>query len=444
MCFVTTAIMGVRGMLLASAATLLRKIMNKQLLSSAVISAALTLSLAPIASAEDVEVLHWWTSGGEAAALNVLKQDLEAKGFGWQDMAVAGGGGEAARTTLKARAAAGNPPTAAQLLGLAVNEWYETGQLGDLTAVANKEGWADVVPRAIQAFAVHDNKWVAAPVNIHRPNWLWINAKIFDKYGLTPPTTWAEFNKVAETLKANGVTPLAHGGQTWQDATVFDDVVLGIGGPDFYRQAMIEASPAALKSGTMIKVFDQMRLIRGDVDSNFSGRDWNLATAMLINGEAAMQLMGDWAKGEIIRADMTLGTDILCVAAPGTEGSFLFNTDFFAAFNVKKGQKVAQAALASSVMSPKFQEAFNLVKGSIPARTDVSNEKFDVCAKKSMVDIVAAEKNGTLYGSMAHGHAQRSAVQRAMYDVITEHFNSEMSSAEAATELQTAVADAQI
>ena len=157
-----------------------------------------------------------------------------------------------------------------------------------------------------------------------------------------------------------------------------------------------------------------------------------------------MQLMGDWAKGEIVRADMTPGTDILCVTAPGTEGSYLFNTDFFAAFDVSDENQAAQSALAASVMSPAFQEAFNLVKGSIPARTDVAPDNFDACGQKAMADIKEAEANGSLLGSLAHGHGQTSAVQRAIFDVVTEHFNSDMSAEDAVEELQIAVESAQL
>ncbi len=395
------------------------------------------------ASAQSVEVLHWWTAGGEAAALNVLKEDLASKDIAWEDMPVAGGAGEAAATTLKARVTAGNPPTAAQLLGMQVREWAEQGALGNLTSVAEEENWGEVVPAALQDFATHDGEWVAAPVNIHRPNWLWINAQIFEEQGLEPPTTWEEFNEVAQQLQDAGITPLAHGGQPWQDTTIFDDVVLGIGGPDFYRRAIIEADMEALTSDTMVEVFDQMRTIRGFVDDNFSGRDWNLATAMVLNGEAAMQLMGDWAKGEIVGADMVPGEDILCVAAPGTEGSYLFNTDFFALFDVSEDKQEVQQELARSVMSPDFQKAFNLVKGSIPARTDIPPEDFDACAQKAMEDIEEAQANDALLGSLAHGHAQTSSVQRAIFDVVTMHFNSDMSSEDAVEELQIAVESSQ-
>ncbi|ADZ93160.1 ABC transporter substrate-binding protein [Marinomonas mediterranea] len=417
--------------------------MKKQLVLSS-LAIILSSGLTQNVLAQDVEVLHWWTSGSEAAALNVLKDDLKSKGYGWQDMPVAGGGGESAMTTLKARVTGGNPPTAAQLLGVAVQDWANEGSLGDLSSVAKADGWDAVVPDAVKDFAINDGKWVAVPVNIHRPNWLWVNATIFKENGLTPPTTWEEFNTVSNTLKAKGITPLAHGGQPWQDLTIFDDVVLGVGGPDFYRKAIHELDMDALGSDTMVKVFDQMRIIRGFVDKDFSGRDWNLATAMLINGKAAMQLMGDWAKGEMTHANVTPGKDILCLPAPSTAGSFLFISDFFAGFDVGANDRDAQGALASSVLSKKFQEEFNLVKGSIPARTDISRTRFDACAQKSMDDLAEAQEKGTLIGSLAHGTAQGASVQSAISDVVTYHFNSDIGSKEAVDILVNAIQDAML
>lgn len=416
--------------------------MKFQLKKLAVCGALLAGAQIAGAAEQSVEVLHWWTSGGEGAAVNVLKKDLESKGVKWVDMAVSGGGGDAAMTTLRARAVAGNPPTAAQLLGMAVVDWNNEGFLGDLNDVATKDGWDKVIPPAVQRFGKQNGKWVAAPVNIHRPHWLWMNAKIFKENKLTPPKTWDEFNKIADTLKAKGITPLAMGGQPWQEATAWEGMVLGIGGPDFYKKAVIDADQAAIKSETMVKVFDQMRKIRGYVDRNFAGRDWNLATSMVIKGEAAMQLMGDWAKGEVIAAKLTPGKEILCSVAPQTQGSFLFNTDFFAMFKVSADRVPAQKTMAAAIMNPSFQETFNLAKGSIPARTDVSGAKFDECGQKSMADLKAASAAGHVYGSLAHGHGQAPAVAKAYTDVITKHFNSEMSSKDAVAELAKAVAAA--
>ncbi len=397
-----------------------------------------------MAVAEEVEVLHWWTSGGEAAALNVLKDDLAGQGIGWADMPVAGGGGESAMTVLRARVTAGNPPTAVQMLGFDIQDWAAEGALGNLDAVAAANGWDAVVPEALQRFAKYDGKWISAPVNVHSTNWVWANKSVMDELGIAQPATWEEFVAALETVKASGRTALAHGGQAWQDATLFDSAVLSAGGPEFYKAAFIDLDPAALGSDTMIEAFNRMATLRSYVDDNFSGRDWNLASAMVINNEAGFQIMGDWAKGEFLKAGKVPGTDFLCFRVPGTAGSVTFNSDQFAMFNVASdGAKAAQAAMAASIMSPVFQSAFNVVKGSVPARTDVPNDAFDACGKQAMVDLAAAASAGTLLGSMAHGHANPAAVKNAIYDVVTAHFNGEYDATKAAAELVAAVALAQ-
>lgn len=398
---------------------------------------------AGMATAKDVEVLHWWTSGGEAAALNVLKGDLETQGIGWQDMPVAGGGGTEAMTVLRARVTAGDAPTAVQMLGFDILDWGNQGALADLNAVAAQEGWDEVVPDALKSFAKVDGKWVSAPVNVHSTNWVWANKAVLDANGIAVPETWEDFVAAVEALSAAGVTPIAHGGQAWQDATVFDAVVMSTGGPDFYKAAFIDMDSEALGSDTMKEAFDRMAFIRDNVDDNFSGRDWNLATAMVINGEAGFQMMGDWAKGEFLNAGKTPGEDFLCFRFPGTQAQVTFNADQFAMFDQGGVVSDEQAALASAILSPSFQSAFNVVKGSVPARTDVSDEAFDACGKQGMADLAAAAASGNLYGSMAHGHANPAAVKNAIYDVVTAHFNGEYDSDTAVEEIVTAVEIAQ-
>jgi len=397
-----------------------------------------------MAVAEDVEVLHWWTSGGEAAALNVLKDDLATKSIGWVDMPVAGGGGEAAMTALRARVTAGDAPTAVQMLGFDILDWAGEGALGDLTEVATAEGWDAVVPVALQGFSKFDGKWIAAPVNVHSTNWVWINKAAMDATGLAAPTTWEELVAVLDAMQAAGITPLAHGGQAWQDATVFDAVVLGMG-TDFYKAAFIDLDPAALGGEQMAESFNRLIKLSTYVDANFSGRDWNLASAMVINGEAGMQMMGDWAKGEFVNAGKVPGTDFVCIRFPGTQGAVTFNSDQFAMFGVEgEGAVEAQGAMASAIMNPVFQSAFNVVKGSAPARTDVPNDAFDDCGKKAMADLAEADASGKLFGSMAHGHAAPASVKNATYDVITAAFNGEYADgATAAAALAEAVAAAQ-
>ncbi|MFT7254694.1 MAG: glucose/mannose transport system substrate-binding protein [Paracoccaceae bacterium] len=415
--------------------------MRKLMMTTATMA---TMALgANVAIAEDVEVLHWWTSGGEAAALQVLQADLAAQGIGWQDMPVAGGGGEAAMTVLRARVTSGNPPTAVQMLGFDILDWAGEGALANLNSVAETEGWDAVVPEALQAFARVDGQWVSAPVNVHSTNWVWANASVLADNGIEVPQTWEDFEAALATLAAAGVTPIAHGGQAWQDATVFDAVAMGAGGPEFYQAAFIDLDPEALGGETMVEAFRRMDVIRANVDDNFSGRDWNLATAMVINGEAGFQMMGDWAKGEFLAAGQVPGEDFLCFRFPGTQDQVTFNSDQFAMFDQGDEVSPAQAALATAIMSPAFQSAFNVVKGSVPARTDVSNEAFDACGRQGMADLAAASASGNLFGSMAHGHAAPASVKNAMYDVITAHFNGEYDAETAAEEMVIAVEIAQ-
>jgi len=390
-----------------------------------------------------VEVLHWWTSGGEAKAVGELKNAFEAQGGTWIDSPIAGGGGDAAMTALRARVMAGNPPTAVQLKGPGIQEWAKEGVLNDVDTVAQNENWDSVLPPVLAEIMKYEGKFVAAPVNIHRVDWMWANPQALETAGVTEmPTTWDEFNAAAEKLMAVGIVPLAHGGQPWQDATVFEDVVLGIGGADFFRKALVELDQDALQSDTMVQAFDQLRKMRGYVDDNFAGRDWNLATAMVMRGEAAFQIMGDWAKGEILAAGKVPGVDILCAPTPGN--GFVLNSDSFTFFKVEGAENIdGQQVLASLIMSPDFQESFNLAKGSIPARTDVALDKFDACALKSHADLVAAIDNDALVPSMAHEMATSRSVRGEFLDLVTNFFNSDMSSEEAAQTLAAAVKRAQ-
>ena len=417
----------------------------KQCIKAPLTAAAMAVGLGQMAHAGEVEVLHWWTSGGEAAALNVLKDNLAGQGISWVDAPVAGGGGSAAMTALRARATAGNPPTAAQMLGFDLVEMAENiPSLPNLNAAAANEGWDNVVPEALQAFAKFNGNWISAPVNVHSTNWVWANKKMLDDLGIEQPKTWPEFIAALDAVKASGKTALAHGGQPWQDATIFDGVVLSTGGVNFYRKAFIELDPEALGSDLMKQAFDRMAQLRDYVDDNFSGRDWNLASAMVINDEAAFQIMGDWAKGEFLKAGKTPNEDFLCFRVPGSQGTVSFNSDQFMMFAVTDPEaKEAQLAMASAVMSPEFQSAFNVVKGSVPARTDVPNDAFDACGKKGMAQLASAGVSGNLVGSMAHGHAARAAVKGAIVDVVTAHFNGEFDSATAVEELVDAVAAAQ-
>ena len=397
--------------------------------------AAAALCAALSAQAGEVEVLHWWTSGGEAKAAAALKSQLQGQGHTWKDFAVAGGGGDNAMTVLKSRVVSGNAPAAAQIKGPSLQEWAAEGVLANIDDVAKAEKWDSLLPKVVSDVMKYKGNYIAVPVNVHRVNWLWANPEVFKKAGAKVPTSWDEFFVAAEQLKKAGVIPVAHGGQNWQDFTTFESVALGVGGADFYKKALVQLDQPTLKGATMTKVLETFRKVKGYTDKNAPGRDWNLATAMVIKGEAGMQLMGDWAKGEFLAAGKAPGKDFVCAPAPGTAKSFTFNVDSFAMFKLKNEANVkAQKDLAAAIMSPQFQEVFNLNKGSIPVRLNMDLAKFDDCAKLSAKDFVDTAKSGSLVPSAAHGMAIPSAAAGAIQDAVSQFWNDDKVTVQAAQE----------
>ena len=401
-----------------------------------IVVALIGLSACGAGQAAQVEVLHYWTSGGEAKSVAELKKALAAKGVAWKDFAVAGGAGENAATALKARVISGGAPTAAQVKGPAIQEWGKEGVLANIDAVAVAEKWDTLLPPAVIPIMKYKGNYVAAPVNVHRVNWLWVNPAVLKKAGAKAPATLDEFFAAADKIKAAGMIAVAHGGQPWQDATMFESVALGVGGPEFYKKALVQLDPATLTGPTMVKTFDTLARIKTYIDRDSAGRDWNLATAMVINGKAGMQFMGDWAKGEFNAAGKKAGTDYLCLPAPGTANAYTFNIDSMLMFKKDKAEdQKSQLALASAIMSPAFQEVFNLNKGSIPVRAGVAKTKFDSCALQSMTDLDATSKSGALVPSLSANMAVGTAAQGAMMDVIARFMNSTMSSKDAVAAL---------
>jgi glucose/mannose transport system substrate-binding protein len=380
-----------------------------------------------------VEVLHWWTSVSEAAALEHVKTDLARRGHPWQDSSVAGGD-DRKRLIAAARADMRRQPDAVQLHANSLRE--RSPQFASLQSIAMRENWDAVLPPAVRNAAKVDGRWLAAPINIHRSNWVWANKRIFDQLHLAPPRTFAEMIDAATRIQAAGYLPFAHGGEAWQEALVFDSAVLSVGGANFYRKALLELDAKALGGESMVKVFEQLEVLRGLVDPDAKGRAWNMATAMVVHGKAGMQVMGDWAKGEFLRAGKKPSEDFICFAYPGAEG-YVFVADLFAMPTVEKTHLPGQAALASTLMNPEVQRRFNLEKGSIPARTDVSLDGFDDCAKRSAADLRAASAKNALVSRYVAEVPE--AARNAVSETVSRFFAGRQTARDGARELAEAV-----
>jgi len=390
----------------------------------------LTLTAALLSTAllaGEVEVLHYWTSGGEAKSVAELQALMARRGHSWKDFTVVGGGGGKAMDVLKTRVLAGQPPAAALIKGPTIQEWAGLKALTQLDTMASFEKWDELLPKVVADVMKYQGHYVAVPVNVHRVNWLWANNEVLRKAGVAAaPLTYDAFFAAADKIKAAGYIALAHGGQDWQDFTLFESIALGVGGADFYDKALVRLDRAALTGEDMRKVLETFRRMKAYVDSQSTGRDWNATTDLVIRGKAAFQFMGDWAKGEFLAAGQTPGKEFTCVPAPATAQAYTFNVDSFAMFQLKgwEAQK-AQGYLAYLLMGEEFQRKFNLRKGSIPVRLGLSMDQFDECAKRSSQDFVRTAQTGTLLPSVAHGMAVASATQGALRAAVTDYWNND-------------------
>ncbi len=341
---------------------------------------ALLMSSTAAFAETKTEVIHWWTSGGESAAVKVFADQFTKAGGTWVDTAIAGG--EQARAAGIARIVGGKPPTAMQFnTGKQFDEIVANGYVNDIDAVAKADNWAKVVPAAFMNAVSRNGKVYAVPVNIHGQNWLWFNNAVLAKAGVAAPKTWDDVLAALEKIKAmGGVTAFGQGGQAWQENILFNTLLLGVGGRDLYHTVYEKKDMAAITGADMKKVVDTFGKLRAYADPA-GPQDWNQVTAGVISGKIAMQVMGDWAKGELLAANLTPGKEVGC-ALVGKEANFMMGGDIFVfAKTTDKDQIAAQAMLAKTMISPETQVLFNNKKGSIPIRTDVDTSKMDVCAQ---------------------------------------------------------------
>jgi len=406
-------------------------------LKGILLATALGLPFAGQAMAQTkIEGLHVWTSASEVGALKVLTDKLKTMGFEWQDSAVGGANGANAQQALRTRVAAGNPPAVMQFLGFEGLGWAKEGALRSLNDLYAKNGWEADLPPVMLPFLKQDNDFFATPINMHRQNWVWANKAVFDKAGISPPKSWEELIAHGEKLKAIGVIPIAMSDESWQIEEIFESIVTDVNGPDFYKKAIIDLDDAALSGPEMIKAFDLLGKVRGLHDAGYTGRDWAAASALVANGQAGMQVMGDWAKGEFLAKGMKPGVDFLCFPTPTATPNYKFVFDTFGGFKVANSDiNAGQDAVAEAMMDPEVEKKFNLVKGSIPARTDISMDEFDDCAKRSFADRAEAIKNNAIWGSVTDGFAVEPRFSGVFLDVVGKFFVTDMSSQDAVTAL---------
>ena len=386
-------------------------------LKSSMLSAAAVI-VASQASAADLEVTHWWTSGGEAAAVAEFAKAFNATEHTWIDGAIAGPGGTA-RPIIISRILGGDPMHATQLNhGRQAEELVEAGLMLDLSDIAAEGGWADVVnPSRLLDSCTLDGKVYCVPVNIHSPQWLWLSHDAFAKAGLDVPSDWFEFVAAAPALREAGVVPLAMGQQAWQTDLAFGAIQVAVGGTDLYLDVLTNKNADAAASAEMTKVFEayaDARLL--SVGSNVN--DWNQATNLVITGQAGGQIHGDWAQGEFQVANQVAGEDYTCLPGLGVNEIIATGGDaFYFPKQDDPAIEAAQKELAQLMISKEVQVAFNLKKGSLPIRGDVDLSAANDCMKKGLAILAA----GNVLPDGVNAFSADTAGQMA--DLMVEFWN---------------------
>ena len=296
----------------------------------------------------DLEVTHWWTSGGEAAAVAEFAKAFDATGNKWVDGAIAGSG-STARPIMISRITGGDPMGATQFNhGRQAEELVEAGLMRDLTDVATEEKWTEVVnPPSLLESCTLDGKIYCVPVNIHSWQWLWLSNKAFEDAGVPVPTNWDEFVAAAPALEAAGKIPLAMGKQPWQASGAFNVLMVALGGKDVFNKVFDDKDAEVAAGPEMAKIFKAADDAR-KMAAKSNVQDWNQATNLVITDQAGGQIMGDWAQGEFQVAGEVAGQGLYLPPGPRRERDHRTAGDAFYFPLIEDEEKsAAQEVLAS-------------------------------------------------------------------------------------------------
>ncbi|MEJ5223356.1 MAG: ABC transporter substrate-binding protein [Anaerolineales bacterium] len=365
----------------------------------ALIALSMVLAACAPQGGNEVEVFSWWTGGGEAAGLDAMIKVFQAENpnITFNNAAVAGGAGTNARAVLASRLQAGDPPDSWQghagqeLIGTYVKD----DKIEPLNFLYDQEGWLAVMPKTLIPLISENGNIYSVPVNIHRANVLWYNPKILNDNGIAVPTTLDEWFAAMDKLQAAGVTPLALGEQ-WTKLHLLETVLLASLGPDKYNGLWDGSTDWG--SPEVTTALENFKKVLTYTNSDSASLSWQDASQLVINGNAAFNVMGDWAAGYFIELGKTAKVDYGWAPVPGTSGVFQFLSDSFV---LAKGAPHRDAAIAwlKVAGSKAGQEAFNPVKGSICARTDCDKALFGEYLQSAMDDW----STNIVVGSLTHG-----------------------------------------
>lgn len=382
--------------------------------------------------AQPVQVLSWWKSVGEHRAVDVLADRLAQENILWHD-AVIPSGGVGAGIVLKSRILAGTAPDMAQLKGPLIAEWYQLGLINEFSAQSSSSltsqgksqaglsgRWDHYFFPTVEELVRIDGHLVAIPLGIHRMNLIFYNRKVFEKYGLHAPETWAQFTDVASQLQKQGIIPLAQSSEPWQVATLFESLLLSESSPDFYRRAFVRKDPTAFADSRFARTLQRFRNLKQFMPAPVRELNWTETTRLVAKGTAAMIVMGDFAKGEFNAWGYTLDLNYGCIAVPNTANYHIYNIDTLVM--LKKDPAAAELAdrIAQILIAPNVQTDYNVAKGSVTVLRNADPMKMDSCARESWK--VFARGSAIQVPSLAHDMATDGLSKDAIIEELVHFF----------------------
>lgn len=399
--------------------------MKKKVFSLLMVVALFALAIAPVTAQDlsgELEIFSWW-AGDEGPALEALialynEQNPNVEVI---NSAVTGGSGVNARAVLKTRMLGDEPPSTFQVhAGQELTGTYVVAdRMEDLTFLYEEEGWLDKFPQGILDAMSYEGGIYSVPVNIHRSNVLWYNPAKLEEWGIEAPATWDDFLAVCPAIQEQGVVPLVVG-EAWTQNHLWESVALSVLGAEGWNALWTgELDPAGEEMIAVWTKFGEV-LACSNVADDAAGLSWQQATDKMVAGEAAFNVMGDWAAGYMTTTlGLVPGEGFGWAAAPGTEGTFLWLSDSFG-LPVGAPNRDATIAWLKLLGSVAGQDAFNPLKGSIPARidADVTNaELYNPYLQSAAADW----GSNTLASSLVHGAAANESFS-GEFGVIMQTF----------------------
>ena len=378
------------------------------------------------AHAATLNLMHYWSSISETSAYSLMRVNVMEAGHDISGTFLTGAGGESTREKLTNAALQGEAPDAAFVKGAGIARWARLGFLKELSSFKNYSNELNQFYPVIRQQMEVDGKPYAIPVSLHRTNLIFSNDKLLRQHCIEQPRTWDDLIEAMRTLKQKGVTPLVIGEEPWQLATIYESILLSVGGADLYRQAFEENNIVAFKDPAFITAYNRLQQLLSLASVNVSNSRWYKPAEQLYNNQVGFLIGGDWISGELSIMGYKPGKHYECFAVPGTENAFVYSVDSVAIFNQEEADtQQLQERFTDLLVSKQVQGEMNQAKGSIPPRMDVDLENYNQCSVQAAKVFRSAEKANLVLPSLANGMSASPFVTEAYLQVISEMFSDE-------------------